>query len=691
MWRLLLSAFLASCVAVHIPGVPQEFTSNDLVLSGISDEIAEKFSQEYINYLKTGVESAALRQISAQLANAHSKKDLFTKELEELSLADQFVACTTCRATVNVGARLFREENGEFTGEGADDKIKSIALDVCLRLQLQTSEVCSNLIDFNFPTVAYIVKYSNIDSRTLCSLFMEFNFCNVKNANYNWTLEIDSDGEAVTAPKSEIPTKNGNELKVLHITDLHYDPLYTPGSLAECDEPQCCQRDVEFIESTKAAGYWGDYRDCDAPWHMLDDAFAQIKAEHTKIDYIYQTGDVVDHMVWGTSVEKNTESLKKVNTRLAEIFPDVPIYPCIGNHEPHPLNLFSPGDVPDGVNTRWLYEQLYEQWSTWLPADTKNTILEGGYYTVSPRVGFRVIALNNNDCYTSNWWLFYDGTNKIPQLQWLHDTLLAAEKAGEYVHILTHIPTGDSTCWSVWAREFNRLVERFRNTISGIFNGHSHKDEMHLYYSANGHAVAVAWNGGALTTYSDRNPNYRLYHVEDESMQVVDHETWIFNLTEANSHGDSKSPNWFKEYEFAAEFTTNLSPAGIDKLLEEMAENPNKLRTLWRYIVTSADPKLNAGCDRACLLGVICRIATTVSTQKTRCEYLRAKLSIALDNENIVTGSTAAPSTSSSPAATTSEGGDTSTEKPGGNGAVSKSISLNFLFVAVLFAVLYNV
>ncbi|XP_011178148.1 sphingomyelin phosphodiesterase [Zeugodacus cucurbitae] len=690
MWSFLLLAFLAVSAAVHIPGVPQDFTTNDIVLSAISDEIAQKLSEEYINYLKTGVESAALRQISAQLASAHSRKDLFTKELDELSLADQFVACTTCRATVNVVARMFREENGAFTGPEADAKLKSVTLDACNRLQLQTPEVCESLIDFNLPSVSYIARNSKIDSRTFCSLFMQFNFCNVKNADYNWTLVIEGGGAAVTAPKSDLPTKRGDELKVLHLTDIHYDPLYVPGALAECDEPQCCQRHVSTTTSDKAAGYWGDYRDCDAPWHMIDHALKHIKQTHTQLDYIYQTGDVVDHMVWGTSMQKNSDSLKQVNNRLAELFPGVPVYPCIGNHEPHPLNLFSPEDVPENINTRWLYEQLYEQWSTWLPADTKDTILKGGYYTVSPRAGFRVIALNNNECYTTNYWLYYEGTNKIPQLQWLHDTLLAAEKAGEYVHILAHIPSGDGTCWSVWAREFNRLVERFRSTISGIFNGHSHKDEMHLHYSTKGHAVGIAWNGGALTTYSNRNPNYRLYHVESKSMQVVDHETWIFNLTDANAKGETQTPQWFKEYEFSAEFTADLCPAGIDNLLDEMAANPSILRKFWRYKMTTADPKMKAGCSRSCLLETICRIAVGVNNQRARCEELQAKLNIALDNENTTTSTTAA-STASTPSSAPTTTEEATTKNPGDDGAASLSISIISLAFAAVLSIMHYV
>ena len=57
----------------------------------------------------------------------------------------------------------------------------------------------------------------------------------------------------------------------------------------------------------------------------------------------------------------------------------------------------------------------------------------------------------------------------------------------------------------------------------------------------------------------------------------MDHHTWIFNLTEANEHGDHRTPEWFKEYQFT-DFTDDLSPAGIDALFERMAAEPKLLR-----------------------------------------------------------------------------------------------------------------
>ncbi|XP_067633003.1 sphingomyelin phosphodiesterase-like [Eurosta solidaginis] len=647
MWGLLFLITVSGLVSIEMHSVTQEFSSDELsVISG----------------------SVLLLQIISELAEAHNDKDIFTKELDKWSSANKFIACTTCRAVVDVLARTFR---------GNDEIFKSIAMDVCDRYQLQTTEVCTGLIDFYIPSMMHIINNSKADSRTFCALVMGFNICNIQDISYNWTLNIDSTGVEVTAPKSELGVKNGKELRILHLTDIHYDPLYAPGSLAECDEPLCCQRGVGSTEIEKAAGYWGDYRNCDASWHMIVAALKHIKTTHPKIDFIYQTGDLVHHMIWGTSEEKNIDMSTKVNILLAEIFQGVPVYSCIGNHETHPVNLFSPVDAPEGLNIHWLYENLFQQWSNWLPADTNSTFIKGGYYTVSPKSGFRVIALNNNDCYTSNWWLFYDGTNKIPQLQWLHDTLLVAERDEEYVHILAHIPTGDRSCWSVWAREFNRLVERFRNTISGIFNGHSHRDEMHLHYSENGYAIGIAWNGGSLTTFSKKNPNYKLYHVENESMQVVDHETWIFNLTEANVNGESQEPNWFKEYEFSTEFTADLSPAGIDKLLDEMADKPDILRKYWRYKMTTSDPMITKGCYRPCLLRTICRLATTISNQKTRCKELRTRLNFALDNENITSGTTALPTTLQPPEETT--------EGNKNDGAAPLSLDVTTMLIFILF------
>lgn len=102
----------------------------------------------------------------------------------------------------------------------------------------------------------------------------------------------------------------------------------------------------------------------------------------------------------------------------------------------------------------------------WINAAAAGTIRIGGYYTISVRQGFRVIVLNNNDCYVYNWWVLYSRNDIRGQLQWLHDTLLAAERAHERVHILQHIRSGGGSCFKWWQREYRRVVDRFENILN---------------------------------------------------------------------------------------------------------------------------------------------------------------------------------------------------------------------------------
>uniref|UniRef100_A0A034VBP4 Sphingomyelin phosphodiesterase n=1 Tax=Bactrocera dorsalis TaxID=27457 RepID=A0A034VBP4_BACDO len=670
---LLFTGLLALGSAFNLAGVPLSFTEDDAVLSLISDEVARKFAKELKAYVKTGVQSEVFQQISKQLAGTHSQKDIFTRNIADLGAADQFVVCTTCRATLSVLGDMFREPDGELNGPNADEVAKKVMLDVCKRLNLQTEEVCAGLFDLNWPSLNYIIQNTVAETRSLCGI-LPISFCQVKQNEFNFTLTIDRNSAGVDGPKSNIPAKSDADLKIVQLTDIHYDPEYEPGSLADCPEPMCCQRSsaASTIETSKQAGYWGDYRDCDTPLHLIENTFEHIRETHEQIDYIYHTGDVVPHIYWATTKDGNKDVLTKINQLIEEKFDGIPVYPNVGNHESHPSNVFGAADAPDELNVKWLYEHLWSIWSRWLPTDAEQTVLKGGYYTASPKQGFRIISINSNECYLFNWWVYLNGSIVVEQLQWLHDTLLAAEKAGEYVHILTHIPSGDADCWTVWAREFNRIIERFNHIIGGIFSGHTHVDELNVHYTSKGHAVSVSWNGGSLTTYSYKNPNYVIYQVEPESLQVVDYETWIFDLEKANAQGSSAKPEWFKEYSIT-EFTSDLSPAGLDALLDQLAENPKLLEKFWQYKHTSANPRLDDGCDNKCLSKTLCRMAVTVFDQKTRCNQLKAKL-----ESNLPAVTTESPTTTSSPTTASSPGtpttqGPITTEKPEGDTAASIS------------------
>ncbi|KAM8706651.1 hypothetical protein ACLKA7_010850 [Drosophila subpalustris] len=630
-WSILLlgvAASLASTWAHNLAGVPSSFTTDERLTSAISASVAEEISREFVKYMETGVESRRLQQLGAELRWSHSQKDIFTQSMTELSSADQYFTCTLCRATVKVIARTFTGPDGELTGPDRDANAKKTMLSLCDYFHIQTQNVCSGLFDLNWPILDYIFNETIAEPSSICGM-LPISICQLEQEEYNLNLTIV--GDMPSESNSDLPEKSDQDLLVLQLTDIHYDPEYKVGSYADCDEPICCRDELPAGASGWGAGYWSDFRNCDTPKHLILNALEQIQKTH-KLDWIYHTGDVPPHNVWSTTKQGNIDMLTEIDGLLTEYFPNVPVYSCLGNHEPHPTNVFGNNEIPAELSIDWLYDHVWSLWKKFLPKEAEVTVRRGGYYTHSPSAGHRIIALNSMDCYLFNWWLFHNGSIVLEQLQWFHDTLLAAEKAGERVHVLSHIPSGDGDCWSDWAREYNRLLARFSKTITGIFNGHTHKDEMNLHYAETGAAVAVSWNAGSLTTFSYKNPNYRLYELHPQTWQVLDHQTWIFNLTEANLQPDV-SPNWYKEYEFSQDFTSNTSPAGIDQLLQEMAEKPSVLRKFWRFKVTQADPKLNAGCDDDCLSSTICRLATSNFKDRKRCRELQAILRESLDKE----------------------------------------------------------
>ena len=70
-------------------------------------------------------------------------------------------------------------------------------------------------------------------------------------------------------------------MKVLHLSDTHFDPRYLEGSNADCDEPLCCRLDSGVPKSNdKRAGIFGDYRKCDTPKRTIVEMLSHIAYVH---------------------------------------------------------------------------------------------------------------------------------------------------------------------------------------------------------------------------------------------------------------------------------------------------------------------------------------------------------------------------------------------------------------------------
>lgn len=58
------------------------------------------------------------------------------------------------------------------------------------------------------------------------------------------------------------------------------------------------------------------------------------------IDYILWTGDLPPHDIWNQTKEENVKILKDTVKQISDMFPGVPIFPALGNHESAPVNRY---------------------------------------------------------------------------------------------------------------------------------------------------------------------------------------------------------------------------------------------------------------------------------------------------------------------------------------------------------------
>ncbi|XP_058823019.1 sphingomyelin phosphodiesterase-like [Topomyia yanbarensis] len=584
------------------------------------EQFEQEFLVEHLKYAQTGNKSARLEEMFEYLRH---KPDMFRLELDEHPIPYQTTECTACRALVTTYLMYRRVLNWDR------ERIAAQAASTCESLEILLPENCVKIIDKNIDVLLYIIDNKpSLSAQTVCGVVFQSGSCVLEDPEFlDWTINISPGGTPITASKTG-PSRSASDFKIIHVTDLHYDPHYRTGYNAVCGEPCCC-REGQGIPANPAdgAGEWGDYRDCDSPWKAVEDAVREAGRKHPDATYVYHTGDIIDHGVWETTIAGNIRSITRTSSLLKEVFPYKPVYNVLGNHEITPTNVYAPSHItaPE-FSASWVYELVADLWGEWLPAEARQTITRGGFYTVLVRPGFRIIGLNNNDAYTFNWWILYDPAYLRGQLQWLHDTLLQAETAGEKVHILAHIPIGSGSTLVTWARQYRRILDRFWDTVTAHFHGHTHADEFNIFYSAASpqFAINVAFNGGGTVPFSNYNPNYIVYYVNSQTFEVTDYESFYFNLTEANLH-PLRDPLWQDLYSFSRDFSIpNVSPATLDGLARRFGSTPTDLHRYWEFKVKRGDPFLERGCDGSCLINQLCGIVRNEANDDRKCDEMIA-------------------------------------------------------------------
>lgn len=170
----------------------------------------------------------------------------------------------------------------------------------------------------------YIRRNTRLTRQEMCGVVFGLDCARTTSSYLNWTLPIPPDtrkhvggrnkrikrNQEYTASPPIIPqlsqfgpphipgTLNGSSafvavpslkgpsqlISMVQITDIHIDPYYAPGMNADCGEPLCCRRGSGFAgSSSKAAGPFGDYRNCDTPVASLKSALEHISFTHPDV------------------------------------------------------------------------------------------------------------------------------------------------------------------------------------------------------------------------------------------------------------------------------------------------------------------------------------------------------------------------------------------------------------------------
>ncbi|XP_044758085.1 sphingomyelin phosphodiesterase-like [Coccinella septempunctata] len=508
----------------------------------------------------------------------------------------------------------------EFRKSGANrTSVVEFLTNLCMAILGYIPSVCKTFSETETDVIIYIIDNKNIKPEEVCGVYFQYSGC-INPFAKKWTIDIPPH----SADSVKLQKSNGNLLNIVQITDVHYDPLYKAGTNAKCDMPLCCEeRNGIPTDHQNAAGTFGDYRVCDMSKNSLVDLMTVIRKTQKKIDYVYFTGDIIAHKNWETTKESNLETIQEFYALLLQHFGNITVFPILGNHEAHPCNLYAPLNLQsaDKVNTQWLFDAVATYWKNWLPQTALDTVKRGGFYTVLVKSGFRIVALNSNVCFTENFWLFYDDVDPYEQLKWLVEILLEAEKNNEKVHLLSHIPPGEIRCHRQWQYNFNRIVQRFANTISAHFNGHTHVDEFRIYKNESNpsQVVNVAYNGGSFTTFVGLNPDYRVYEIDSTNLMVSDYHQYTFNLSLANSQG-SKGPEWYKLYSFKSAYgLKDLDYDSLSDLHERLQSNPQLAKQYVQFHIRESDFAFESGCNATCVESQICHISAVDADGSIKC------------------------------------------------------------------------
>ncbi|KAI9815936.1 MAG: hypothetical protein M1827_001928 [Pycnora praestabilis] len=370
------------------------------------------------------------------------------------------------------------------------------------------------------------------------------------------------------------------------------------------------------------------------------------------------TGDIVSHdnddMLSRAYIEY--EETVTYQTFKAELG-NTPLYPTLGNHDSLPEAYNTPNSLRNGsANTTnalaWNYDLLSSLWEQdgWINASTAAyASTHYGAYAITTAQGLRIISINTDFWYVDNVFNYINFTNPDLSgiLTFLISELEAAEAADQRVWIIGHVLSGyDGTnALPNPTALFYSIVARFSPaTIAAIFFGHTHEDQLQIFYDyspsslpGNGSTLRnttnvdynsplnVAFIGPSITPLTGNNAGYQYLQVDSATFEVVNQQTYFANVSESLTW---TTPVWQLEYDTRSTYDPNgtwpatapLNATFWNQVTENMLAN-NTIVEVYNLLETKSSVVTKNCSSPACAAQKVCYIRSGSAALGEACPH----------------------------------------------------------------------
>ncbi|KAK0405862.1 hypothetical protein QR680_018243 [Steinernema hermaphroditum] len=528
-------------------------------------------------------------------------------------------SCWLCKLTVKALHKLWGSKITE-------DCIGDLVSHLCTTFKIEDHFVCKGIAGEFKDEFIWVTGQLVVNPNEVCGIL--FKDCGNSFNPFVSTWNVSIPGNKPPHKEPVTPAADKPKLRVVHISDLHIDLQYAVGTEADCGEPQCCRmlKDTHELDSRafkvkRPAGYWGTINaNCDTPYWTLDNMMQHIQKTENNVDYIIVSGDLESHADWDYTHESHQVAIRNISALFKQYFPDVNTYFAVGNHEGVPIDNFAPRWAPEKFNMDWLYGTMAESWKGWVPDEQLPSVKFNGCYMKKLFPGLRLVSLNNALGDALNFYLYINQTDPDGTMTWFINQLADAEAAGDKVHVVSHIPGGDTEALEGWAHNYYKVINRFEDTVAIQFFGHMHSEQYYVMYEDpddfHSRPTSIVYATPSVTTYSNFNPAYRVYTIDGvyagSSYKIIDFEEYFLNITKANEN--PSGAKWETLYKSAREEyqLKNLEPSEWNTLLEKMKTDDG----LFGKYMKNYYRQNNMSCDAECKKKRLCEIRQAHHSQK---------------------------------------------------------------------------